>query len=299
MLNISLVDCPETGKTLSADIWKPPAGVPASGLAVLFFHSSGWHYLDKGFFTRSLFSRLASQGHLILDVAYTLAPEAGFWEMLAETYRAVAWMKENAAEYAVNPERIVLMGGSAGGQLALLAAYAPCDSRLRPPDLEADTRVRGVIALYVPADLPSLVGYIDRTFPRFSFGRAPVDNFFVSSWERLLRRPFYPPGEWLPNVMGGSAAEKLEEYRLASPATHASPDDPPTLLIQGAQDLAGMQPDVRRLAQALRSSGVPIGYVEYPNADHMFDLVLPDLSPVAQSAAYEIERFLAIMTTWE
>jgi acetyl esterase/lipase len=63
-------------------------------------------------------------------------------------------MKANGQRHGVDPERIVLCGASAGGQIALLAAYSPNDPELTPPDLQnQDTPVHGVVSYYGPADM--------------------------------------------------------------------------------------------------------------------------------------------------
>ncbi len=58
-----------------------------------------------------------------------------------------------------------------------------------------------------------------------------------------------------------------------------------------------MSRSVRRLHQLLRTAGVPSVLVEFPNSDHAFDLVLPRISPAAQAATYDVERFLALMVS--
>ena len=82
---------------------------------------------------------------------------------------------------------------------------------------------------------------------------------------------------------------------LGSPINHAGPHCPPTLLLQGAHDVFGMVADGRRLHRALRQTGVASVYVEFPDTDHAFDLILPKWSPAAQAATYDTERFLALM----
>jgi acetyl esterase/lipase len=67
------------------------------------------------------------------------------------------------------------------------------------------------------------------------------------------------------------------------------------LLLQGAHDMGGMAPDVRRLHRALRQAGATSVYVEFPNTEHGFDLFFPKWSPAAQAATYDTERFLALM----
>ena len=58
---------PGTQRDLLCDLWQPPQGVSASGLGIVFFHGSGWHFLDKDFGTRPFFRHLAAQGHEIAE----------------------------------------------------------------------------------------------------------------------------------------------------------------------------------------------------------------------------------------
>jgi hypothetical protein len=94
-------------------------------------------------------------------------------------------------------------------------------------------------------------------------------------------------------LFGGTPEELPEEYRLASPVTYIGRHCPPTLLLQGADDFIVSAEAVQRMADELRQVGVPVVYVEYPQTDHAFDLILPQISPPAQAALYETERFLA------
>src|SRR5215207_2496023 len=145
---------PGSGRRLLCDLWQPPAGVASSGLAVVYLHGGAWCALDKDFGTRPLFRHLAAQGHLIVDVAYRLFPETDLPGMVADARRAVAWVKTHAADVDVDPDRIVLAGGSAGGHLALLAASTHEDPTLTPAELaSSDPIVCAVVSLYGQADL--------------------------------------------------------------------------------------------------------------------------------------------------
>ncbi|MBN1179067.1 MAG: alpha/beta hydrolase [Anaerolineae bacterium] len=294
----------ETGEPLLADLWQPPDDVPRTGLAVVYLHGSAWHYLDKDVGTRPFFRHLAGQGHVVLDVAYTLAPKAQLPAMLADVKRAIAWMKANAATYGVRPEHIVVMGGSAGGHLALLAAYTPDHPALQPADVTGDTSVRAVVSYY---GLPDLGAAHDRLYgvdPHHAAGR---DRFLVRmpslALEWLLHQVRVLPEKVEPvevddilvSLLGGSPEEVPEMYRLASPVNHVGPHCPPTLLFQGSHDMFGMMPEARHLHRALREAGVPSVYVEFPDTEHAFDLILPRWSPAAQAATYDVERFLALM----
>ena len=158
---------PETDRQLLCDIWQPPEEIAPSGLAFIYFHGSGWHFSDKDVGTRPMFRHLSAQGHVIMDVAYRLCPETEWRGMLGDVKRAVAWLRINAAEYGVDPARIVLGGGSAGGHLALLAAYTADDAALTPVDVMGmDLAVRGVVSWYGPPDMRF---YAEHTTPIFSW----------------------------------------------------------------------------------------------------------------------------------
>ncbi len=293
----------ETGDPLLADLWQPPDGAPCTGMVIIYLHGSAWHYLDKDMGTRRFFRHLAGQGHLVVDLAYTLAPKAGLLAMVADVKRAIAWVKINAAEYGANPERVVLVGGSAGGHLALLAAYTPNHPQLQPADVKADTSVRAVVSYYGLPDLRASHDYFRAGFSHVLPGETRLGRLVGEGIESLfLRTGILPPyGEYagcadlLPNLLGGAPEDVPELYRLGSPVNHVGPHCPPTLLLQGDHDLGGMVPDVRRLHRALRKAGVASVYVELPDTDHAFDLVFPKWAPAAQAATYDTERFLALM----
>ena len=113
------------GRQLLCDVWQPPANVEPSGVAMIYLHGGGWQTMDKDSGTRPFFSRLAAHGHVIMDVSYRLCPETDLPGMVADVKRALAWMRAHAAEYGASADRIVMSGASAGGHLALLAAYTP------------------------------------------------------------------------------------------------------------------------------------------------------------------------------
>ena len=82
---------------------------------------------DEGTFhgvkSHHFFKHLAWQGHVIIDVAYSLAPAVDIFGMMGDVKRAIVWTKQHSDELKVHNDQVVVMGGSAGGHLALLAAY--------------------------------------------------------------------------------------------------------------------------------------------------------------------------------
>jgi acetyl esterase/lipase len=144
---------PGTDRALLADLWGPPDGVAPSGLGFIYLHGGGYSAFDKGGPTELWFRHLAAQGHVVMDVAYRLIPETDVPGMQADVKRAIGWLKRDGVRYGVNPDNIVLAGGSAGSHLALLAAYAPYHPLFTPEDVRGmDLSVRGVIGYYNAGD---------------------------------------------------------------------------------------------------------------------------------------------------
>jgi acetyl esterase/lipase len=283
----------ETGRPILTDLWSPAAEVAHSGMGIIYLHGSGWHYADKDFGTRPFFRRLASSGHVIADLAYTLSPETDMFGMLADVKRSICWMKENSEEFNFRKDRIVLMGGSAGGHLALLAAYTPDHPVLDPPDAACSTEVRAVVSYYGPTDLEAQFRSFEE-LPGLE-GSTRFERWMMKYLESRVGFEVIPVHRLLPAAMGGEPSEAPDLYELASPLNHISQHCPPTLLLQGSHDFSGVASDVRHMHQALRSSGCTAFLFELPDTEHGFDLFRPRWSPAAIAATnvtcYFLEAF--------
>lgn len=280
---------PGTDRKLLCDVWQPAEGVEPTGLAFIYLHGSAWYLLDKDYGTRPFFRQLTAQGHVVMDVAYRLCPEVDIYGMIGDVKRAVAWMKANAANYRVDPERIVLAGGSAGGHLALLAAYAPNHPQLTPPDVQGcDLSVRAVVAYYGPSDL---CAFYEHTKQQRMIGLPKVE---IGQPAAIGVNLMQIAGR-LDILLGAYPHENPAVYQLASPVSHVHSGCPPTLLIQGDVDRFTPPSAARELHRRLVECGVPATNIIYPLTEHAFDLLLPQVSPPAQAALYETERFLALV----
>lgn len=312
--NIYLGKSGQTDEPLLCDIWEPPDGVPHTGLAILYFHGGAWQAFDKDILTQPLFRRLVSQGHVIMDVAYSLAPGADLNRMLGDVKQAIVWMKTHASDYQINPDCIVLMGVSGGAHLALLAAYAPNHPAFQLVDLSTDMAVRAVISMFGVTDLHAFFheyGQSTRKQPEYSSqitddlrprvrDKTWLDKFLTRSRLFPAYRHANMPGGALLLVylLGGTLKEKPDTYRLASPIVHVGMHCPPTLQIFGEQDFIVDASHGRRLHQVLCEAGVRSVYIEIPNTVHGFDQyfgVSRRVSPAAQAVTYDIERFLALI----
>ena len=197
-------------------------------------------------------------------------------------------MKTNANRFGVNPERIVLGGASAGGHLSMLAAYAPRYPEPTPEDVkDADLSVCGVLSYYGPGDLLAVYRHTNQQ-NLVGLPRVPIGS------DQPYKRNMTDAGR-LDILLGGHPQEAPQAYAVGSPIHHVHPGCPPTLLIQGEQDLITPVMATRELAGCLREAGVPVVNRVFPCTSHAFDLVFPQFSPPAQSALYDVDRFLALM----
>lgn len=305
--NIPFSTIPGTNRQLLCDLWQPPLNVTPSGLAFIYLHGSAFYFLDKDLGTRPFFGHLAAQGHVIMDVAYRLFPETDIMGMVNDVKQAICWMKENAGLYGVNPHRIVVGGGSAGGHLALLAAYTANNSQFTPKELQSnDLSVCAVISLYGTTDLEAVYYHTNqhlttRSIPGRPKKRVPtkMPGWMVKSlgkdYDRLgFNKGFENAGALAP-LLGGHPDECPETYALFSPVNHVHSACPPTLLIHGEHDIMAPVRTTRKMQERLLAKKVPVVIHILPQTDHAFDLVLPKISPAAHNAIYDVERFMALM----
>jgi acetyl esterase/lipase len=299
---------PGTDRRLLADIWEPAAGVERTGTAIVYLYGGSWHFFDKDVLTRPLFRQLTAQGHVVVDAAHRSCPETDVFGMVGDVHRAVAWTKANAERYGIDPERVVVMGGSSGAHIALLAAYAPHEPTLVPEELHGvDTSVMAVVSWY---GIPEMASAVERWLGQ----QRPTSSPEV--WDRkepgqvanllnvvMMRRPLTaaqsPPAppvrELVRNLLGVEPDEERAAamYDLASPIHHVNPACPPTLMFQGTHDAVVPLEAARRLHRSLEAAGVPVVYVEYIWTEHAFDQMYPPLAnPAAKAALYDLERFL-------
>ncbi len=298
--DVAFATVPRTDRKLLADVWSPPDGVAPSRLGFIYLHGGGYSAFDKGGPTELWFRHLAAQGHVVMDVAYRLIPETTVVGMQGDVKRALAWLKRNAGRYGVDPNNIVLGGGSAGSHLALLAAYAPYHPLFTPEDVRGvDLSVRGVIGYYnagdyrlesQPAVNPSAV---EQTVARML-------TSLLESWTSS-EIAVDDAGGWDAHLfLGGGPDQWPDLYQQISPIVHVSVDmdTPPTLQFVGEHDVyVSDSGSVSALHRKLQAVGLPSVYVEFPRIDHGFDLFLPGISPAAQAAMYDVDRFLALMAS--
>jgi len=167
--------------TLSLDLYHPPQQKePAPGVVVI--HGGSWNSGDAQQLT-ALNHYLAARGYVVAAINYRFAPKWPFPAALEDVRAAVTFLTENAATLGLDAERLVLLGRSAGGQLALLAGYTT-----------EKNSIRGVVAFYAPTDL------------QYSFDH-PGDPFVINT-RKILQ-----------DYLDGTPHQIEEAYVAGSPIT--------------------------------------------------------------------------------
>ena len=197
----------------------------------------------------------ASRGFVVAAIDYRHAPAARWPAQIDDVRAALAWLRTHAGELGADPARMVLVGRSAGAQLALVAAYQA-----------GVPAVAGVVSLYGPV-------------------------FLADGWREPPRPDPLDVRAILETYLGGTPDQMPDRYAAASPVTYVSSKVPPTLLVYGRRDHIVEVRFARQLEARLRQVGAPVVLLEIPWAEHAFDILPDGLS--AQVALFYTERFLA------
>ena len=199
--------------------------------------------------------QLATRGYAAATVDYRLSDQARYPAAVDDVRSAIGWLRNNAQTYNLDPDRVALLGGSAGGHLVELIGYAANTPTADHPD-GPGPRLKAVVALY---------GWSDLTVP-------------------VVRDPY-----WNEVFFGQTYEQNPGLYREASPVTHVSGKSPPTLLLQGTIDAIVPPSQSVALAEALDAHGVPYVYAAFEGQFHAFDY----FKGTADRTLHFIEGFLA------
>jgi acetyl esterase/lipase len=243
------------GEELNLDFYGAEGRNPAPCVVVL--HLGGWDNGVRQEFL-PLAYHLASRGYAVALIDYRLAPKSPWPAQWEDTIAALRFLTDRADELGVDPKKFVLMGRSAGGQIAETVAV---------PGTQPG--VVGCIGLYAPADM--------------NFAYQYADKKDILNSDKLLRQ-----------YLGGTPTEVKDNYDSASPYGLVNEKTPPTLLIHGANDDMVWVKQSERYATRLRDTGVKHVFLKVPWATHAMDYFWN--SPGGQLTTWAVEQFLSSVT---
>lgn len=229
------------------DIYLPDESFERPIPAVLLIHGGGWRGGDKADpRERNIGNTLASHGYAVFSINYLLNGEVqdedgntrhiiAWPQNIYDCKSALRFIRAYAKDYGIDPNRIAVMGGSAGGHLSMLLGSTAHHEELNRHGLYTDqpNHVSAIITFYGNYDIRG------RRVSRFA---------------------------------GSTPEETAANETLASPVTHIDANTPPMLIVHGTGDNAVPVKRSRLLAEHLKSLGLEYEYIEIPGAPHSFDL---------------------------
>ena len=246
----------KAGMALTFDVFAP-AGEP-NGIGILNMVSGGWvSRWTSPEQARPRYEALLDRGFTVFAIRHGSSPRFNVPEAHADVRRAVRFVRLNSATYGVDPERLGVYGGSAGGHLSLLLGLTADEGDPDATDevLRVSSHVAAVVAYYPPVDLRQRA--------------TPSESFPATLPERGL---FFARGVVVPGAADRFVALDFEDELGASvsPILHVSADDPPTLLVHGDADALVDLNNSEMIHSALTSAGVKTDLVVIEGAGHGF-----------------------------
>ena len=222
----------KAGMALIYDVFKP---AEPNGTALIFMASFGWRSpWQPAEQKQEMFQVYLDRNITVFNVYHGSSPQFKVPDAVADVRRAVRHIRVHAEEYAVDDNKFVAWGYSAGGHLSLMLALDSDsgNTNARDPIERASNRIAAAMAIFPPVDLTEIVGPSDR-FPALDF--------------------------------------EPELAKSVSPIFAVSEDDPPILLVHGDQDRLVDIEHSERIRDALKNEEVPVYLEVIEGAGHSFD----------------------------
>jgi len=238
------------GRREKLDLYLPKSRKPGDqSHAILLIHGGGWKEGDKAQAREIEFGTFfAENGFVAASVNYALRSAGKFPVNLQDCKNGIRYLRAHAQELGIDPDRIAVMGGSAGGHLALMVAYTADDPALSPaqPYPDVSDKVKAVVDFYGITDIG---------------GRKQTD----ADGKPTELRGMDEEGKAVfgPDEQG---------WKKASPISHIRRDLPPTLIVHGKRDTTVDRDQSQLLADALKKAGAEVELVWLQKAGHSFSL---------------------------
>ena len=221
------------GMALFYDVFKPTA--KSNGAGIIYMVSGGWFSQWQDPEQRQeRFADMLNAGYTVYAVHHGSAPRYYVPEAYSDVSRAVRHIRLHAEEFGVDPNRLGVTGGSAGGHLSLMIGTNSDAGNMdnEDPLMHVSNRVAAVVAYFPPVDIRPMAGRNSERFPALNFDPE------------------------------GAAA--------ISPILFVTPDDPPTLLIHGDADTLVPIRNSEQIYAAFKAASVDTDFVTIEGGDHGF-----------------------------
>ncbi|MCB0978759.1 MAG: alpha/beta hydrolase, partial [Acidimicrobiales bacterium] len=253
----------DAGRRNQLDIWsRPDLPTDAKAPVLLQVHGGGWIIGNKDQQAMPLMAHLVDCGWVCVSINYRLSPRATWPDHIVDVKRALAWIKDNIADYGGDPDFVAITGGSAGGHLCSLAALTPNEPEFQPGFEDKDTSVVAAVPFYGVYDFLN----------RDGTGRDDMEQVLADF------------------VLKSTPAQAPQLWDHASTMSWVNADAPPFFVLHGTNDSLVPVEQARSFVSMLREvSKEPVAYAELPGAQHAFEVFD---SPRTIYSAGAVHRFL-------
>ena len=262
------------GMALTMEVFAPKKD--ANGAAVVWVVSGGWFSARESAEPTpfSPVSELVKRGYTVFAVVHGSQPKFTIPEILQDMNRAVRFIRSRAADYKIDPDRIGITGGSAGGHLSLMQGMAGDlgDPKAKDPVLRVSSRVQCVACFFPPTDFLNYGGEWVNALGRGILADFKAPFAFVELEKKKWAGEFVPVTE---------EAKILEIGKRISPVNHVTPDDPPSLINHGDADKLVPIQQAELIIDRLKKAGVACDLVVKKGAAHGWPKINEDMKTIA------------------
>jgi acetyl esterase/lipase len=243
------------GTALTLDVFRPK--LDAHGAAVIWTVSGGW-FSSRESINIDFLKELLARGYTVFAVMHGSQPKYTIPEAIADMNLAVRYIRAHAGEFKIDPNRIGISGGSAGGHLSLMQGTAGDmgDPAAKDPVARSSSRVQAVACFFPPTD------FLNYGTPGYAWlNRGPKDAF----------KPPFDFHVWNTDRKIFEVVDEETRVKIArdiSPVYHVTKDDPPTLIIHGDKDALVPLQQSELIISKFKEAGVPCELVVKPGAAH-------------------------------
>lgn len=256
------------GSALTMDVFTPRE--MTNGAAVIWVVSGGW-FSSHDAINLSFLKEPLGRGYTVFAVVHGSQPKYTIPEAIADMTLSVRYIRAHATDFKIDPNRIGVTGGSAGGHLSLMLGTAGDlgDPQSKDPLARTSSRVQAVACFFPPTD------FMNYGTPGFIWlNRGPKDAF---------KAPFdfqvWNPATKLFEVVNEETRAKIGQE--ISPVNHVTKDDPPTLIIHGDKDALVPLQQSKLIIAKFKEAGVPCELVVKPGAGHGWPNWFDDMRTIA------------------
>jgi acetyl esterase/lipase len=257
------------GMALTMDVFRPTTHPNHAG--IIWCVSGGWFSSHESINTPALLraiDSLTSRGYTVFAVVHGSQPRFTITDAVADMHRSVRFIRYHAHDYDIDPNRLGITGGSAGGHLSLMMGVRAISGNPNNPDPveQQESRIEAVACFFPPTDflnygVPGKLAWetnLNWLLPPFDFQKENKNHQFI-----LL-----------------TGKEKLLAAMMVSPIYSITSQSAPTLIIHGDADVLVPIEQSQKFIAKLKAAGVPAELIVKPGKNHGWPDMQSDMQPI-------------------